>query len=474
MNLLTFRSLLRAARRWMVLIIAGPVLGVAAGMAFTSTQPTLYQSTTALLVRPAQPLAAADPSVAGLTSDQVVSTYAILLVQRPMLEAVIRELGLQVTPERLRNQIQARPEVGTTILDVSVTDGNAETARDVANRLVSDFVTSVKRMQQQEALTPNARSADNLIVIAPAVASSNPVSPRPVRNAITGLVGGIVIAAALVALLEVLDQTIKDPDGLLSATGLLTAGQIPFARAVSGRRGELLVFSGDPVAEAYKALRTNILFMAVDRKLQVILVTSSLPGEGKSRTAANLAVALGQQGHRTVVIDADFRRPAQHRLFGIVRNVGLANLILQDGEMAAGPPEAVANVTVIPAGPTPPNPSELLGSGRMQAIIAELRADFAYVIIDSPPVLPVTDASILATLADGCLLVVESRKTAAPAIRRAVASLANVNARLLGAVLNKVKGPEDGYYQADYGPIPAPKERSRARRRPLSSGQPAE
>src|SRR5207302_3971763 len=236
--------------------------------------------------------------------------------------------------------------------------------------------------------------------------------------------------------------------------GLVPLGHISFVPAKSGRRGELLTLSGDsPIVEAYKALRTNLLFSSVDREVKTIVVTSAGPDEGKSRTAANLAIVLAQAGHPTLLVDADFRRPSQHRIFGRVRNVGLSNLIVQDMPESAlfVPDNQVKELVILASGPTPPNPSELLGSAQMNALLARFRKHFDYVVIDTPPVNAVTDASVLAANMDAAILVVDTNKATYTGVQHAKQALDRVGAKVLGSVMNKMKAAGGRYYYSEYG-----------------------
>src|SRR5439155_10880764 len=209
------------------------------------------------------------------------------------------------------------------------------------------------------------------------------------------LVFGLIVGLGLALLLDYLDQSVRSDEILRERVGLVPLGHISYVLAKPDKRGELVTLASDsPVSEAYKALRTNLLFSSVDRELKTIVITSAVPNEGKSRTAANLAVVLAQAGHSTLLVDADFRRPSQHRVFGRVRNIGLSNLIVQDIPESAllVPDEQVKDLVVLASGPTPPNPSELLGSAQMKAVLAKLRKNFDYVVLDTPPVNYVTDA----------------------------------------------------------------------------------
>jgi capsular exopolysaccharide synthesis family protein len=246
-----------------------------------------------------------------------------------------------------------------------------------------------------------------------------------------------------------MDQSIKSDQELIGRLGLIPLGHIAYVPVAKVKRSELVSLDPQsPSSEAFKALRTSVLFATIDQKLKAIVITSPELGEGKSRTAANLAIALAQAGYKTLLIDADFRRPSQHRLFGQVRNVGLSNLILQDaGENdAIRQVDAVPNLWLLSSGPTPPNPSELLGSARMRELMSKLWQQFSYVIIDTPPVNAVTDASIIAASANATIVVVEQGRTTFPALKHTRELLDRVGANIVGAVLNKVRASSGSYY----------------------------
>jgi capsular exopolysaccharide synthesis family protein len=265
---------------------------------------------------------------------------------------------------------------------------------------------------------------------------------------------GLIAAIGIAFLLDYLDQTVKSDEDLSQRTGLATIGHIALAPAPKSSGDELPALKTEsPVGEAYRTLRTNLLFSSVEKEIKTIVVTSAAPNEGKSRTAANLAIVLAEAGHRTVLLDADFRRPSQHRIFGRVRNLGLSNLILQEqgSDDLVAPLQNVANLWLITSGPSPPNPSELLGSKRMRELLAKLRENFAYVVIDTPPVNAVTDPSVVASDADATILVIDQTKTSYPAITHAKKALDRVGAHMIGAVMNKMRTSGGGYYAYDYG-----------------------
>ena len=436
---------------WMILIC--PIVAALAAGIVSFALPPVYEAQVVLLVRPSQPLSSSDPTAAALTSDQISRTYASLMTERPLLESVSSDLGINLNPTDLAKKIKVTPEPNTTILDVAVQDTNPALARDLANRLVADFIAEIKKIQQQETQLPNARSGDNLVVVSPAVLPDRPVSPNKTLNIAIAFAAGLLVALGLAFLLDYLDQSIKSDDDLVERLGLITVGHIAFSPAPRGRQAELVALnSQSPVAEAYKALRTSLLFSTLDQELKTIVVTSAGPGEGKSRTAANLAVVLARAGHKTVVVDADFRRPSMHKIFGKIRNVGLSNLILQDvpEDEAIVAVDGIPNLWLVTSGPTPPNPSELLGSARMKELLVRLRTAFTYVILDTPPVNAVTDAPILASTANGTILVVEQGSTTFPALSHAKQTLDRVGAHTIGVVMNKLRASA-GTYAYEYG-----------------------
>lgn len=206
-----------------------------------------------------------------------------------------------------------------------------------------------------------------------------------------------------------------------------------------------------PISEAYRALRTNVQFTSVDSNTQIIAVTSSGPGEGKSHTVANLAVSIAQSGKSVLIIDADLRNPTQHKLFGVDNRVGLSVYLVEDQDYRKPVWDtAVPSVRLLPAGPIPPNPAELVGSNRMKGLIEEVSGEFDMVLIDTPPVIAVTDALILAQEVDGVILVLASGEVDKGYAQKAKGLLDQLEIKILGAVLNKVEMDTNEYYYYNY------------------------
>lgn len=207
-----------------------------------------------------------------------------------------------------------------------------------------------------------------------------------------------------------------------------------------------------PVAEAYRTLRTNIQFSSFDNKVQSIVITSSGPGEGKSTTASNLAVVMAESGNSTILIDCDQRRPIQHKVFGVSNQVGISDLLIGNIKFEeAVKYTGIENLSLLTSGTRPPNPAELLASSKMKNFVKALKERYEYIIIDAPPIIPVTDAQLIASHVDGTVLVVASGQAEREAAVKSKELLEKVNAKILGVVLNKLEVKEKGYYSYYYG-----------------------
>ena len=445
---LELTSYIRVLRERLWMIIACPVVAAIAAGVVSFALPPVYEAHAWLIVRPVQPIPTGTNGGSPLTADQILRTYADWMTQRPILESVNGDLHLGLRTDDLKKKIKVTPEPNTLLLDVSAQDTNAAVASDIANQLVTDFVAAVKKTQTSDAQA-STQPTDNLIPTASAVPPDKPVSPNKTLNVAIALAAGLLVAIGIAFLLDYLDQSIKGEEDLIGRLGLIPLGHIPFVATGKARRSELVVMdTQSSSAEAFKALRTSVLFATMDQQLKAVVITSPELGEGKSRTAANLAIALTQAGYKTLLIDADFRRPSQHRMFGRVRNVGLSNLIIQDANESdvIKPVDGISNLWLLASGPSPPNPSELLGSARMRELMAQLWHQFSYVIIDTPPVNAVTDASILAAAANATIVVVEQGRTTFPALRHTREVLDRVSSHTIGAVFNKVRASTGSYY----------------------------
>jgi capsular exopolysaccharide synthesis family protein len=292
----------------------------------------------------------------------------------------------------------------------------------------------------------------NVRIVDPAEPPTSPVSPRRLLSILAGLCGGAFLGIGLAFLFEYLDNRVKTPEEIERDLGLPSLGLIPKTAATAAMANPLISDAVPPdFSEAFRGLRTNILFSASDGGPRSIVVTSTGPSEGKTMVAGNVAIALAQAGQRVLLIDADMRRPRSHELFSLAAEPGLSNLLVG----AAKPSEVVQasgipNLWVMAAGKTPPNPAELLGSKRFADLTGSLGGHFDCVIIDTPPVLAVTDAAVIAHRSSGVLFVIAADVTSRQAAQTALDQLEHARAKFLGAVLNRVDIERDAYYYSRY------------------------
>ena len=341
-------------------------------------------------------------------------------------------------------------------------------ARLIRDRELKEKTYVMMQTKLEEIKVTEAGQTGNINIIDRAIEPGIPVSPNKKRDLMLGILIGLGLGVGLVFLLEYFDKSIKSIEdvermgmNLLAAIPKIELEKVEKKRQSRWQTFDLpeaqniesrLVTHFDPkspISEAYRTLRTNLQFSRVDGSLKTILITSSGPKEGKSTTVANLAITQAQMGAKVVLVDTDLRRPVIHSIFGMEKEEGLTGYIMGKSEYEEVLQRTIIdNLTIVPSGVLPPNPSELLGSGKMQEFINRLKSEFDIVLFDSPPVIAVTDAAILSTRIDGTLLVVAAGQTDREAVLRAKALLENVKCEMVGTILNNVD--IEGTYGSSY------------------------
>lgn len=286
---------------------------------------------------------------------------------------------------------------------------------------------------------------------AAATVPTEPVSPRPLRNSLLAVLLGVVLGLSLVALMEYLDESVKSRAALEeAANGIALLAAVPRVRDWTDGSFNALAIAGPtpdgPVAEAYRRLRTSVELLGADRRQRVLQITSPDSGDGKTTTVCGLAVAMASLGRRVVIVDGDMRRPRLHQIFGVPNDFGLSSILAgADPATAAQAVPGIDRLWLVPSGPVPANPSELLADRPMAAFLHQLKGLYDFVIVDSPPVLPVTDATLLAAWVDASVLVATQHKTSVRQVRAAVDRLRQVEAPLVGTVLNGADRDAEGH-----------------------------
>ena len=415
---------------WLVLIVTA--IGVGLGVAATVTASPKYESSVSFFVS-TPPTADGTALQADQYAQRRVNSYVGLLTSERLADQIIATGGIDLTPAQVSASITASADLNTVLLNATVTDTSADRSLAIATALSTQFGVLVDQLD-------NKGSPDNATVVLNVISgptlNPTPVSPRPTLNIGLGLLVGLALGLALAILRRVLDTTIRTPQLLQKATDVPVLGVMVADRAA--RKSPIIVDlnSRSIRAEAFRQLRTNLQFTNAARPVGVLVVTSSVAAEGKSSTSANLALIFAADGRRVLLIDADLRRPKIADYLGLEGGVGLTNVLAGQASIDDVLQEwGDSGLTVLPSGTIPPNPSELLGGEPMVAMLAELRERFDMIVIDTPPLLPVTDAAVASRLADGAIIVVRYGKTTRHQIATALRSLAAVDARVLGTVL---------------------------------------
>ena len=443
---MTFESALSMLRRRWVALILCVLAGIGGAFAHVHTSAKLYRSTARLFINIPAAQSTQEALQGVQLSSQLIQSYADIVSSRTTAQQVKDRLGLSESAAQIASKLSATPQPNTLIIAVSATDTAPARAQSIAQAAAVVLNDSVQSLEHDR--TPT--SAVEASIIDDANTPGAPISPRPTRDLLLGLILGLIAGVAVSLVVEALDRSVKTTSEVERLVGAPPLAVVPKIK------GSTPLLAGEPLqtpaAESYRALRTSLRFLDLDAPLRSLVVTSPSADEGKSTTAANLALALAQAGERVILVDADLRQAGLSELLDIESAVGLTGVLTGEVALEVALQQYRPTMQVLAAGALPPNPSELLGSQRMSALVSDLVARCDVVIFDAPPVLPVTDAVVLSTQVDGTTLVVNYGRTPRNHAAEAARRISTVDAELVGFILNRRPKPDTSAYYSAYQP----------------------
>lgn len=452
------KELFRILRRRYKFILVCLILGLVGAGVYSAATTPMYESTSRLFVSTKQASDSSEALSGAVFSQQRVASYADLATGPEVMQRVIDRLGLKVTPNELAKHVHAEGVTTTVILEITADDPDPYRAQAIARaeaEVLTAFIAELEKPSAEGVAPIRATIAD------PASLETNPFSPRTGLNlAVAGLLG-LLIGVAGAILRDLFDTTVKSPEDYEKVTEspvmatVTFDSSIPKAPLITDER------SHNDRVEAFRVLRTNLQFVDLDATRKTYVVTSAVPGEGKTMTATNLAITLAQSGRKVLLIDGDLRKPKVAELLGLENSVGLLTVLVGRAELHDTIQHHSSGLHFLATGPQPPNPAEILQTQATQDLFAGLREDYDIVIVDAPPLLPVADAAIIAAHSDGVLLVARHGRTSRDQLQQAATRLSAVGARLIGGIVNMTprRNRGNGYsygYGYGYGEMPLP------------------
>ncbi|MFV0463455.1 MAG: polysaccharide biosynthesis tyrosine autokinase [Nostocoides sp.] len=463
---MTVVEFVRMSRQYAWLIIGSVIIASLLAFGYAKTRPVLYSASSIGFVTAGTNATMSDALQGSSLAQQKAMTYQSLVTTTPVAKRVIAKLKLtDVTPAEIAGGFSVNPSAGSQQITFNAVASTPEAARDYANALgeavaaeVASLENAASTGQPTATSDPNAPVVNTSVVkVIPtqqAVLPAAPFTPNIPRIVGTGAVIGLIAGYLLAFMRRQFDSRIRHAEDIEQVTEAGVLGIIPLTNELEGRKrggfGKLGIAS-----ESLRQLRTNLRFVDIDHHPRSFVVTSASPGEGKSTVSVNLARVLAASGQRVVLIDGDLRRPVVHTVFGLDGSVGLTHVLTGDIDVTEAMQDGGHDdLKIISSGRIPPNPSELVGSQQMRLLVERLSEEYI-VIIDAPPLLPVTDAGLLSALCDGTVLVLASKKVRKEQLELCLKILGQVGARVFGCVLNMVprRGMSSAYYGYGYGYI---------------------
>jgi capsular exopolysaccharide synthesis family protein len=435
----SLRVYFRVARRHWWIVVASIFLALAVALVVNVKMPKTYAAEVTFFFTTPN-VATSDLYPASMFSETRLKSYAALLTSDRIVGPLSAAPGVGITPAELVKQITAETVTDTVMLQVSVQDHSRDRALRTATALAPLFESVVGSLEN--ATTPDKPTVRVDVVAGPSLMPA-PVSPKPFNNLALAGLAGLIVGAGLAVIREVADSSIRTAEALRALTGAPVLARVPVDTGAPSRSGPFVSDPNSARAEALRRLRTNLQYADADHPVQVVAVTSAVPGEGRSAIACSLALLFAESGRKVLIVDAELRHPRLASFLGREGSAGLSTVLTGAAAIDEVLQPWGAGLWLLSSGQTPPNPSELLSSHRMSDLVAELRGRFDIVIFDCPPLLPVTDAAVIAARSDGALLVVRFRRTKNAQVTGAVRALHAVNARIVGCVLNMAPAKDD-------------------------------
>lgn len=442
---------LEALRKLWALVVGLTLLVGAAGYLVSSSAQPMFESRASLYFALNEGTSGADLNQGSAYTQNQMLSFARLATSSRVLEPVIDELGLSTTPRELARSIAITIPQDTVILDVTATSADRDRAASIANT-VSQRVAAV--VQEVAAESVEGAATISASVIDDAVPAAVQSSPSTTRDTLLAAAVGFLLGVLAAFIATMADTRVRNEAAVARVTDLPVLGSV--TRSKRNVDAGLIVAREphSPVAEDMRRIQSALAFSALDGKSRRLLITSASPAEGKSTFSTNLAVTLADAGERTLVIDADLRRPRVDQLFGLDRSVGLTTVLM--GRLSLG--DAIVawregGPDVLTSGELPPNPATVVTSQAFRSVLDSASHRYDAVIVDSPPVLTVADSNLLAPLVDGVVIVVDASKTRRPQLANTVRSIESAGGRILGIVLNKARPPRHRHtYYTDAAP----------------------
>lgn len=454
-SILELRDYLQLVRLNWLTIVSLTILGLIAGAAVSFNIKPSYTAQTKLFVATQNSGTVSDLQQGNSFIQARVQSYVQAATTPAVLQPAAESLGRGASAAHLSGKVTASAGPNTVIISILAVDSSPDQAAAIAQAVGNSLVRVIDELESPSKGGP---SQVKLSVIAPATPPTAPSAPNNRLNTAIGGLSGLGAGLAIALLRTLLNTKLRGENDLRKITDAPVLGGISFDQDATRKPLVTQVPAQSPRAESFRQLRTNLEFAHISHEAKAVLVTSTLPGEGKSTTAINLAISIAQSGKSVALVDADLRRSRVAEYLGLEKSAGLTTALLGSADVADLLQRWGAHdLYVLTAGQIPPNPSELLGSESMKNLIVRLEQDFDTVIIDAPPLLPVTDAAVLAQRVGGVVLIIGSSKVTLPDVQKSLNALEMVEADLLGVVMNFLppKGPDAygyGYYSYDSGP----------------------